>query len=222
MTTQARAGGKFLGNTPTLGIIESVNNAFVAIRKNHPELPNAVLVVGATGRKKNGAVHGHFSPDTWTAKNATHEIMLSGESLSRGAEATLGTLLHECAHLLAASRGIKDTSRQGRFHNKRFKAVAEELGIEVEQDPTIGWSITTLPKETATLYRAELTAMRKALKGHRLDHSAIKAPTPKKTMKVWCDCRSVTLPISFLDKGEVRCEECGQLFVEYETSVENG
>lgn len=219
MTSQARAGGKFLGNTPTLGLIESLNNAFVSIRKNHPELPNAVLVVGASGRKRNGAVHGHFSPDVWTAKNATHEIMLSGESLARGAEATLGTLLHECAHLLAAVRGIKDTSRQGRFHNKRFKALAEELGIEVHRDPTIGWSVTTLPRAAETKYRAELSLMRKALKGHRIEQTGPKSPA-KLTLKVWCDCRSITLPQSFLDKGEIRCEECGQLFVEYETSVE--
>ena len=31
----------------------------------------------------------------------------------------LDTLLHEAAHALAAARGIKDTSRQGRYHNKK-------------------------------------------------------------------------------------------------------
>ncbi|MFD1534873.1 hypothetical protein [Pseudonocardia aurantiaca] len=34
---------------------------------------------------------------------------------------------HEkAAHALAHVRGIKDTSRQGRWHNARFKALAEE------------------------------------------------------------------------------------------------
>jgi hypothetical protein len=49
---------------------------------------------------------------------------------------------------LAHVRGIKDTSRQGRWHNARFKALAEELGIEVTKDPRIGWSPTNLPAET--------------------------------------------------------------------------
>lgn len=46
------------------------------------------------------------------------------------------------AHALAHVRGIKDTSRQGRWHNTKFKALAEELGIEVSKDPRIGWSPT--------------------------------------------------------------------------------
>jgi hypothetical protein len=35
--------------------------------------------------------------------------------------------VHEAAHGLANTRGVKDTSRQGRYHNKRFRALAEEL-----------------------------------------------------------------------------------------------
>lgn len=207
---QARAGGKFLGNTPTLAIVESINAAFIAIRRNYPELPNAAIVVGASGRRKNSAVHGHFDPERWDGTKTTHEIMLSGESLERGAEATLGTLLHECAHLLAHARGIKDTSRQGRFHNKRFKALAEELGITVDQDPTIGWSITTLPDTTAARYKAELSAMKKALKYYRKPELTIVGP--KRTIKVSCECRSITLLKSFLEKGAIRCDECGELF----------
>ncbi|WP_297495484.1 hypothetical protein [Pseudonocardia sp.] len=41
----------------------------------------------------------------------------------------LATLLHEAAHALAHVRGIKDSSRQGRWHNAKFKALSEELGI---------------------------------------------------------------------------------------------
>lgn len=210
--TQQRAGGKFLGDTPTLGIIESVNNAFMSIRKNHPNLPNAVLVVGASGRRKSGAVHGHFVPDAWESKTAKHEIMLSGESLARGAESTLGTLLHECAHLLAATRGIKDTSRQGRFHNKRFRALAEEVGITVTSDPRIGWSITELPAETAKKYKTELSALRKALKAYR--RTVDVAPKPVRSARVECDCRGITLPLSFLAKGSIICDECGEHFEE--------
>jgi len=44
----------------------------------------------------------------------------------------LGTLLHEAAHGMAATRQIKDTSRQGRYHNRRFAELAAELGITVE------------------------------------------------------------------------------------------
>ena len=56
--------------------------------------------------------------------------MISGEGLRRTAHDVLGTLLHEAAHALAHARGIKDTSRQGRYHNKHFKTLAEELGLD--------------------------------------------------------------------------------------------
>lgn len=211
--TQPRAGGKFLGNTPTLAIMQAANDALVAIRKRHPELQNVVLVV-ASGQKRGGPVHGHFAPDTWEAKGASHEILLSSESLARGAEATLGTLLHECAHLLAKVRDIKDTSRQGRFHNAKFKALAEELGIQVHQDKTIGWSATTLPNDTAKVYKTELSALRKALKAYR--RVKPEASALKKTVRLTCDCRGLTVPITFINKGGITCDECGASFEEKE------
>ena len=80
------------------------------------------------------------------------EIMISGEGLGRTPQDVLGTLLHEAAHALAAARGIKDTSRQGRYHNTKYKMLAEELGITVTFDPAIGWSITSVPGHTAEDY----------------------------------------------------------------------
>jgi len=78
-----------------------------------------------------------------------------------------GTLLHEAAHALADVRGIKDTSRQGRWHNARFKALAAELGIEVTKDPRLGWSPTTLTEPTRTAYADNISALGAALWMHR-------------------------------------------------------
>jgi hypothetical protein len=80
------------------------------------------------------------------------EVFIGGEGLVRGAADVLGTLLHEAAHALAHVRDIKDTSRQGRWHNAKFKALAEELGIEVAKDPRIGWSPTAIPASTREEY----------------------------------------------------------------------
>ncbi|WP_219419925.1 hypothetical protein [Pseudonocardia nigra] len=63
----------------------------------------------------------------------------------------LGTLLHEAAHGVATTRGIKDTSRQGRYHNRKFAELAEELGITVALDGARGWSATTLPYGTGSV-----------------------------------------------------------------------
>ena len=58
---------------------------------------------------------------------------------------------HEAAHAIACQRGIKDTSRQGRYHNSRFKAIAEEVGLDVSRDPEWGWSVTALSRPVKRL-----------------------------------------------------------------------
>ena len=95
--------------------------------------------------------------------------MISGEGLRRTARDVLGTLLHEAAHALAAARGIKDTSRQGRYHNTKYKMLAEELGITVTFDPTIGWSTHTVPTPPPRHYAGQLAALQAAMTLWRTD-----------------------------------------------------
>jgi hypothetical protein len=201
-------------DTPLKPVVDALNSTLKAIREHNAEVPNVVLVVGASGRKSRTTLAlGHFSPKSWESKGAQHEIAISGEVLRQGAEGVLETMLHEAAHALAEAREIKDTSRQGRFHNKRFKAVAEEVGLTIpESDKSIGWSNTRLTKETKALYKAQLAELTKALKLYRLP-APPKPDKPKSTTKVECGCRSITLSNTFLDKGAIRCEECGEVFL---------
>ncbi|MGH9012232.1 MAG: hypothetical protein ACRDYF_20675, partial [Acidimicrobiia bacterium] len=60
------------------------------------------------------------------------------------AEAVFEVLVHEAAHGLNAARGIKDTSRGGRYHNARFQATAEALGLTVTRADPHGWAHTEL------------------------------------------------------------------------------
>ena len=45
-------------------------------------------------------------------------------------------------HQWCYERGVKDTSRGGTYHNKRFKAEAERRGLLIGYDSRIGWSVT--------------------------------------------------------------------------------
>ena len=127
------------------GIVRVLEDIWRAIRARHGEIP-AVVIIIAAGTDRKQAVFGHHAPGRWDAGHEQRaEIMISGEGLRRTPRDVLGTLLHEAAHALAAARGIKDTSRQGRYHNTKYKMLAEELGITVTFDPTIGWSITIRP-----------------------------------------------------------------------------
>jgi hypothetical protein len=89
------------------------------------------------------------------------EVVLTAESLSRGALPTLGTLLHESAHVLNLTEGVKGTDSNGR-HNKKFKATAEEIfGLEISENHA-GWSETVCPEATAKRFAKALTFAAKA------------------------------------------------------------
>lgn len=62
--------------------------------------------------------------------------------MNRAIENVVATLLHECVHLFCLQNGIKDTSRGGQYHNKRFRAEAEARDLHIEYSERIGWSIT--------------------------------------------------------------------------------
>ena len=135
-----------------------------AIRARHPQIPPVVIII-ASGTSGRDAKWGHFSPRRWTVDTTgtVAEILISGEGLHRSPRAVLGTLLHEAAHALAAARGIKETSRQHRYHNRQFKVLAEELGLAVDHDERIGWSLTSVPDRTAEIYARWLVKLHVAM-----------------------------------------------------------
>ena len=72
---------------------------------------------------------------SWEAAASLSEVLITADGLAGSAADVMGILVHEAAHAIACQRGIKDTSRQGRYHNSRFKAIAEEVGLDVSRDP---------------------------------------------------------------------------------------
>ena len=113
-----------------------------------------MVASGAEGKRLN---LGHFAPHRWQVAGADrHEVLVGGEGLQRGPLEVLGTLLHEAAHGLAQARDVQDTSRQGRYHNRRYATLAGELGLEVTSVQPIGWSATTVPEPTAAAYAGQL------------------------------------------------------------------
>jgi hypothetical protein len=106
----------------------------------------------------------HFAPHRWQVNGADrHEVLVGSEGLHRGRMEVLGTLLHEAAHGLAQARSIQETSRQGRYHNRRYATLARELGLEVTTVKPIGWSATTVPETTASVYAGQLGKLAAAL-----------------------------------------------------------
>jgi len=201
-------------------MVDALEQAWADIRECHPELPPAVIVLGAgsIGSRSGTLTLGHFAAMRWHAdtdgSEELAEVFIGGEGLQRGPAGVLATLLHEAAHALAHTRGIRDTSRQGRYHNTKFKALAEEVGITVTKDPRIGWSPTELPETTRAAYADTVEVLSEALRLYRrreCDQSGTTKPTNPPPCV--CECgRRIRVATSVRDAGPITCGICGTDF----------
>jgi hypothetical protein len=174
-------------------LVASLEGTWRTIRRRHPDVPEAVLVVasGSEGKRLNW---GHFAPHRWQVNDADrHEVLVGGEGLHRGPTEVLGTLLHEAAHGLAYSREVQDTSRGGRYHNRRYATLARELGLDVTSVNPIGWSATTVPAPTAAAYASQLAQLQAALvlwrrQEHRIGSGTASAPCSPAPARAAASC----------------------------------
>ncbi|HSH60404.1 MAG TPA: DUF6166 domain-containing protein [Acidimicrobiales bacterium] len=146
-------------------VVRACEEAWAAIQERHPEVPDAVVVLG-TGVERGRLVKlGHWWGGQWLADGkARGELLLAGEALHLPPEQVFEVLLHEAAHGLNATRGVRDTSRGGRYHNARFQAAAEEVGLTAGQMRPHGWARTTLRPETVERYTDAVTGLGEAMR----------------------------------------------------------
>lgn len=153
-------------------LVRALEACWKAIRAVHPELPDAVILVGPGDENPALLKWGHWAPARWKVPQHGHrsEVLIAGESLRRPARDTFETLLHEAAHGLAWARKIQDTSRQCRYHNQAYKKIAEEVGLTVKKHKTYGWTITSIPEETCGRYAAALALLESEIEANKKAH----------------------------------------------------
>lgn len=103
------------------------------------ELPIPIITV----QSKPGTM-GHCTvAKVWKKPEGnTYELNIAAEVLNYPIEETLNTMLHEMVHLYCRENGIKEVSRGGKYHNKRFKAEAERRGLQCVPCGQYGWNTT--------------------------------------------------------------------------------
>ncbi|MGW4351847.1 hypothetical protein ACWELJ_07105 [Nocardia sp. NPDC004582] len=197
-------------------LVTALENTWAAIRSRHPDVPEVVLTVGSGSTGGSELTLGHFAPNRWIrGEYEIHELFVGGEGLARGSVDVLGTLLHEAAHGLAVVRGIKDTSRQGRWHNERYRALGEELGLVLAQHPKIGWSVTAVPDQTRHQYRNVLDELAFALVAYRRREPERRGGRKSNNNGVTgeCDCgRKIRVSRGVYDAGPITCGLCDGIF----------
>jgi hypothetical protein len=214
----------------TAGLIAALEQAWTAIRTRHPDVPAAVVIVGSSPTKPNqNLTLGQFDPHRWQAgTDRIHEVLISGEGLTRTPAEVFTTLLHEATHGVANTRSIKDTSRQGRWHNKNFATLAAELGMTTTKDPKLGYSPCTLADTTTAIYADSINTLAAALSAYRHRDLAGEPKTrPNNNNGIACECecpRKLRIARSVFDEGPILCAICSTAFTpedvdrdEYET-----
>jgi len=227
-------------------VVQLLEKVWSRIRENHPELPAVIIVTGA-GLTLGGGKWGHFRANGWTARqleegaatsSSLDEMFMAGETLAKGARQVLQTMLHEGAHTLAKVREIQDTSRQGRWHNAKFRTLAEEVGLEHKNstaDSSIGFSFVTLTEQTVEEYADLLAELDREIhlmvslpgflaglggeQGGENMGKAPKGPAQPNTnnVKATCLCEEpniIRMSRKVLDKRVVMCEECNERFLD--------
>jgi hypothetical protein len=171
------------------------------------------LVPTIQTRGRSARCMGTFTRSRWSTKEGEvrAEINFSAEYLNREPYEVIGTAIHEITHAWNFSRGIEDVATNGR-HNKRFKAAAVEMGLDV-RDPTdsYGYGYTTVGEALRERITDEF----------KPDHAAMNLfmltkPPREGTAKTraWvCDCSpQFTVRVAAKLQLEAECQMCGASF----------
>jgi hypothetical protein len=218
-------------------LLEVLESAWRLLAERHPELPGVAFVVESGPAPFPVRPCGHWTADRWSLPSGERvgELRIPAEHLQQGASAVLELLLHEAAHVLAHVRSVREVSRQGRYHNKRYSLLARELGLSVERDETAGFHQTKLPRRARARYTDVLAQLEKGLadylersKGHEGQHEGGAGWAPRRDdeppqhvgggegrLLLLCAChppRKLRVSRSTFEQGAITCGLCGLAF----------
>lgn len=144
---------ELIKNSRVCGYLEKIFRE-LNVDKFGGELEEPIITVQSTPR-----AYGHVTcSKVWKSKydeeSGKYELNMGAGTIARPIEETVSTMLHEMVHIYNLMHDIQDCSRNNTYHNKKFKTKAEEVGLVIDHDPRIGWSITS-PSDELVLYIAE-------------------------------------------------------------------
>lgn len=146
----------------------------------------------------------------WSSENCGYyEICISAGLLNKSIEDVVVAILHQCVHLWNAKCGIKDTSRAGMYHNKKFRESAESCGLKVEYNKNNGWSDITASQQLLDFIRCQkwnrfpLMRNKMAFDANNKHHRKYSCPNCRKSVRATKNVR-------------ILCMDCNLQMVEVE------
>ena len=226
-------------DTPSLSVVDeptasavvaACERAWGSIQTHHPEVPDAVIVLGSGIERGRLVKLGHWWGGRWLADGQVRgEVLIAGEALHLEPAQVFEVLLHEAAHGINAARGIKDTSRGGRYHNQRFASAAREVLLRVRPMPPYGMADTLLSSAAAERYADDISALGEAMRiarqlerpaspergGEEGSPGSERERSSGRSTSAACGCgRRVRVAPSTLSAGPIVCGLCGSAFAE--------
>jgi len=200
-------------NLSTLTI--ALENAH-AIIKEETNSPKVTILVTRNLKGRKGHFT-HFTPWTTTSGENFNEIAFNLEHFTTAKE-LLSTLLHEVAHSLNFSNGIKDTSAN-QYHNAKFKTQAEALGLKTIEVKGKGHASTELTDFGANRWSKALAILEQALELTATGEGTEK-PKGRNTnlLKAECGCGQTIRASRTVINNGVTCNQCEATF---ETEVKD-
>lgn len=139
-----------------------------------------------------------------------YEINICAEHLNRPIKEVCATLIHEMVHLHNIGNNIKDTSANGRYHNKKFKETAEAHGLIIEKIPSYGWTKTSLQVSTAEWIDENVT-----IEGFNLARTKTKKHTKTRSKYRYYMCPCCDKKFYTVATIHATCEDCHETFIQY-------
>ena len=139
--------------------------------------------------------YGWACSQIWSnGKTTAHELNITANSLKRPFNEIWITLVHELIHIYGYCNDIQTTSRQGRYHGKKFKELCDKFYLITEKDATIGY-ITPhqkMMKEQKEIYmkfkKSCKTNLNQLFKYQRYFNESESKPRVSTTSKYTCLC----------------------------------
>lgn len=194
-----------------VGLLEKIYRQ-LNIDKFDGELEEPIITIQSSPRAYGYVTLGKV----WQSGNvARYELNIGAETINRPIEDVVGTLLHEMVHIYNLMHGIKDCSRGNTYHNKRFKIKAESVGLVINYDKRIGWSITSPSEELIDYIIAQgWQDILIARSTHtRISSPGINAPGEKSktssTRKYICPCCGMSVRAT--KRVNIICGDCSKI-----------
>ena len=180
------------------------------------KLPEPVITI-QKGRKKS---LGHFTLDKiWVSKDSEENELDDNVSKyeininplyfkERSAVEIIETLLHEMCHYMNKILDIKDCN--GNNHNKKFKEMAESVGLICEKCNGVGYGFTRLSSDLEKYIKNEIMPDESVFTYFRTEIAKERKPREKKTFKYHCP--NCGLEIKAKKGVKVVCTDCKKPF----------